>query len=182
MSKTDVPTPQIQTGDPRTCSIFIPAWGSSWGIQVFSSDKIKKKKKKRNSSGAYIPWSEHADKYVWNAAQCSKIVDAFCLRLFLRVWLVKTRIPPNWSPIGATRLYSNVTANMRLDTLKAMSFRHDKMIWTLFFSFFFFWWDTHMPLWWDAHVDINLKLNQIQLGQDDNIQSNYSLDWGKVMW
>ena len=52
---------QIYNGDPRTCAIFIPAWGSNSG--------------------------------------CTKIVDAFCLHLFPRVWSLKTWIP-KFEPLG----------------------------------------------------------------------------------
>ena len=32
--------PQIYKGDPRTCTIFIPAWGSNWGFMGFPAIEI----------------------------------------------------------------------------------------------------------------------------------------------
>ena len=44
--------------------------------------------------------SKRKDKDVWNASQCTKIVDAFVLSLFLRVWSAKTRRSPIWASYG----------------------------------------------------------------------------------
>ena len=41
---------------------------------------------------------ECEDKHAWNAARRAKIVDAFCLHLFPRVWSVKAQIPPIGAP------------------------------------------------------------------------------------
>ena len=32
---------QIYKGDPRTCAIFIPAWGSNWGFPVIKVTVIR---------------------------------------------------------------------------------------------------------------------------------------------
>ena len=52
--------------------IFIPAWGSSWGVWVFPAIKII-----LIHQVLYVLWSEHEDKHVWNTALCAKIMDAF---------------------------------------------------------------------------------------------------------
>ena len=44
-----VSEPQIYKGDPRTCIIFIPAWGLNWGSLDFSCNQNN-----CGSSGAYI--------------------------------------------------------------------------------------------------------------------------------
>ena len=80
--------PQIQTGDPRICTIFILAWGANWGYSGFSQDQNNP-----DSSDAYVLRSEQEDKHAWKAAQCAKILDAFCLQLFACVLSAKTWIP-----------------------------------------------------------------------------------------
>ena len=63
------------------------------GIQVFPVIKII-----MILLGAYELQFKHEVKHAWNAAWHVKIVDAFCLRLFLRVWSAKTWIPPIGAP------------------------------------------------------------------------------------
>ena len=41
--------PQIYKGDPRTCAIFIPAWGLNWGSLGFPRNQNN-----RGSSSAYV--------------------------------------------------------------------------------------------------------------------------------
>ena len=48
--------PQIYKGDPRTCTIFIPAWGSNWEYSSFSSDQSN-----CGSSGANVLQSDRED-------------------------------------------------------------------------------------------------------------------------
>ena len=47
-----------------------------------------------DSSGVYVLRSERENKHTWDAAQCVKIVNTFCLRLFPCLWLAKIWIPP----------------------------------------------------------------------------------------
>ena len=111
--------PQIFKGDPRTCAIFIPAWGSSWGYLGFSRYQHN-----CDSSGAYILRSERADKHVWNAARCMKMVDAFCLHLLPRVWSAKTRIPPIWAPWLMAPLHRVIYEVWDLLSISAISLVH----------------------------------------------------------
>ena len=66
----------------------------------------------RVSSGAYVTciYCSLTVKInmCWNATQRVKLVDAFVLRLFLRVWSAKTRIPHIWAPWLTTPLHSRV--------------------------------------------------------------------------
>ena len=41
--------PQIYKGDPRICTIFIPAWGSNWGSSGFSHNQNN-----HDLSGMYV--------------------------------------------------------------------------------------------------------------------------------
>ena len=91
--------PQIYKGDPRTCPIFIPVWGSNSGSSGFFQDQNN-----CDTLGAYLLRSEHEDKLAWNATRPVKIVDAFCLRLFPRVRSAKTQIPPISAPRLSTPL------------------------------------------------------------------------------
>ena len=77
--------PQIYKGDSRTCTNFIPAWGSNWGSSGFS----------RNQKIYCSPGM--------------KIIGAFALRLFLRVWSAKTWIPPIWGPWMTRQLTGGYT-------------------------------------------------------------------------
>ena len=67
ISKLHVIWSQIYKGDPRTCAIFIPAWGSYWGIRVSPS---LDQNKFCDSSGTYVLLSERED----------------CGRIFVRVY------------------------------------------------------------------------------------------------
>ena len=89
--------------NPRTCAIIIPAWGSNCGYSGLSRNQNN-----RDSSGAYVLRSEGEYKHAWNAAWCAKIMGIFCLRLFLRVWSAKTRIPPIGAPLLTTPLHGVV--------------------------------------------------------------------------
>ena len=80
--------PQIYTSDPRTCAILILAWGSNWGPSRFSCNQIN-----RGSSGAYVTYMYCGLSVKTKVAWRSKIVSAFALHLFLRVWSAKT-----WRP------------------------------------------------------------------------------------
>ena len=88
MPHTLVNLPQIKTRDPRTCTIFIPAWGSNLGYLVFPAIKITVIRQVRMYCGLSVN-----DKHARNAARREKIVDAFCLHLFLTVWLAKIQYP-----------------------------------------------------------------------------------------
>ena len=69
----------------------------------------RSKKKILVSSGAYVLRSEREDIHAWNAWRGTKIVDAFCLRLFPRVWLAETRIPrmrATWLTMGGCVIQS----------------------------------------------------------------------------
>ena len=55
------------------------------GFQVFPEIKITLVRQVRLLPASSVR-SEHE---AYNAAQCAKIVDPFCLRLFLRVWSAK---------------------------------------------------------------------------------------------
>ena len=84
--------PQIYKGEPRTCAILIPAWGSNLGYSGFSLNENN-----RGSSGAhvtciYCDLSMKINKR-WNATRHEKIVGAHVLRL----WSAKTRIPSIWA-------------------------------------------------------------------------------------
>ena len=73
---------QIHKGDPRTCAIFIPAWGSSWGYSSFLN---------QNNCGLlarcvchlHLLRSEREDKQALKC--CTKIVDAFVKLAILKV-------------------------------------------------------------------------------------------------
>ena len=89
--------PQIHKGDPRTCAIFITAWGSNWGSSGFS--RIRNN---RGSSGAYVTCifcSSIEDKQASNAAGHTKIVDAFVHACFANV-VDKNSKTPNLSPVA----------------------------------------------------------------------------------
>ena len=96
--------PQICKGDPRACAILIPAWGSNWGYSGFSHNQNN-----HGSSGVYVTCIYCGLRVkinmCWNAARCAKFMDAFVLRLFLRVWSAKTWIPPIWVPWLTTSLH-----------------------------------------------------------------------------
>ena len=93
--------PQIYKGDPRTCAIFILAWGSNWGYSGFSRDQNN-----YDLSGAYVLWSEREDKPAWKAARYSKIVG----RIFVCIWfhVCGRQKPeyPQFEPHGWRRQYT----------------------------------------------------------------------------
>ena len=95
--------PQIETGDPGTCAILIPAWGSNWGYSGFSREQNN-----RDSSGAYVLRSEREDKHAWNAAWRAKFVGAFCCLCFRVHGRQKTQIPPIGAPWLTTPLHGAV--------------------------------------------------------------------------
>ena len=84
---TDGKYPQIYKGDPITCAIFIPAWGSNWGSWSFSHNQNN-----CGSSGVYVTCIycslEVKVKHKWNAAQCTKIVGTLVLR-WIFAWSAK---------------------------------------------------------------------------------------------
>ena len=72
--------------DPRTCAIFIPAWGSNWGSLVSPVIKIIVVRQVRTCMSPaftdqlrFVRADKHAQNAVWRAK-----VDAFVLRLLLR--------------------------------------------------------------------------------------------------
>ena len=85
---------QIQTRDPRTLCHLYRGMGLQWGYLGFSCDQNN-----HDSSSAYVLQSECKDKHLWNAAWCTKIIDAFCLCLFPRV-VRKNPNTPNWSSMA----------------------------------------------------------------------------------
>ena len=62
-----------------------PSMGLQMGYSALSHDQNN-----CDLSGTYAGTYKHAR----NAAWCAKIVEGFCLHLFLSVWSAKTRIPP----------------------------------------------------------------------------------------
>ena len=84
---------QVYRGDPRTFTIFIPAWGSNWGSSGFSRNQNN-----LGSSGVY----EHGDKHTQSALQhanTAKILDVFVSHLFIAcsLCLAKTQRPQIWA-------------------------------------------------------------------------------------
>ena len=57
-SSVDQLISQTFKGDPRTCAVCIPAWGSNWGYLGFSHDQNN-----CDSSGAYVLRSEREGKH-----------------------------------------------------------------------------------------------------------------------
>ena len=89
---------QIYKGDPRTCVIFIPAWGSNWGSLGFSRNQNN-----RGSWGGYVTCiycSLSVKINPQNIARHAKIVNIFVLCLILCVCVVgKNPKTPNLSPM-----------------------------------------------------------------------------------
>ena len=73
----------------------------------------------------------HEDKHAWNAAQRTKIGNAFCLHWILRVWLAKTWIPPTGAPCLTTSLNwwyrKSVISSLNLWTEHSIAIKQDKM-------------------------------------------------------
>ena len=85
--------PQTYTGDPRTCDIFIPAWGSNWGSLGFSHNQNN-----RGLSGVYVTCIYcglsvkmlHGAQRLWTHLYCV----CFC------VHVGKNQKTPNLSPMA----------------------------------------------------------------------------------
>ena len=78
---------QIRKGDPRTCAIFIQAWGSNCGSLGFSQSQNT-----HGSSGANatcINWGLNVKIITCKTPHSGKIVDALLLRLFSHAWSAK---------------------------------------------------------------------------------------------
>ena len=92
---------QIYKGDPRTCAIFIPAWGSNWGSSGFSRNQNT-----RRSSGAYVTCIYCGLSMMINmhknAARRTKIVDAFCFYVHGR----QKPKDPQFEPLGLRHHYT----------------------------------------------------------------------------
>ena len=73
-STHNVCTTQIYTRDPRTCTIFVPAWGSIWGSLGFLAIKMTAVRQVRMS--LHLLLSEHEDKTHVKMPYGTKIMNA----------------------------------------------------------------------------------------------------------
>ena len=94
-------------------------FSSRYGAQIRGILGFSRNQNNCDSSGAYVLRSECQNKHSWNATQHTKIVDEFCLR----VWLAKTRIPAIWAPWLTTRLHGAVYEVWNLPCIPVM--RHE---------------------------------------------------------
>ena len=78
---------QIYKGDPITCAIIIQTWGAQTeGIQAFAVIKITVICQVHICMYCYLSIKINMLKMLHNV----KIVNLFCLHLFLLMWLAKT--------------------------------------------------------------------------------------------
>ena len=70
-------------GDPRTCAIFIPTWGSNWGL------RSSRNHNNRGSSGAYVTCIYCSLSVKINMRKTPHGVRRSWTHLFLHVWSAK---------------------------------------------------------------------------------------------
>ena len=97
---------QIYNGDPRTCTIFIPAWGSNWESLNFSRIQNNYDSSSVYATCIYCDLSmkvstgktSHGTQRLWTHSLCI----CFCL------WSTKTWRYPIWAPLLTTPLHGVV--------------------------------------------------------------------------
>ena len=84
---------QMNKGDPRTCTIFISAWGSNWGSSGFSCNQNN-----CDSSGAYATYIYSGLSVKINTYKMLNRAWKLWAHLFWHMWSAKTLRPPIWAP------------------------------------------------------------------------------------
>ena len=106
-SHTEVLIPQIYTGDPITCAIFIPAWDSNKGSSSFPRNQNKPR---------FIRWvchlhllrSERVDKTCVKCCKARKDRGRISFVFVFPAWSAKTIRPPICAPWLTTPLHGEV--------------------------------------------------------------------------
>ena len=101
-------TPKIYKGDPRTCAIFIPAWGSNWRYFSFPAIRITMICQVRMYCGLSVKINTRETQHVAPRSWTHFVCVCFC------VWSTKTRILLIWAPWLTRPLHgADVTAILR---------------------------------------------------------------------
>ena len=95
---------QIYKGDPRTCAMFILAWGSNWGSSGFSRNQNN-----RGVSGAsiHLHLLLRSERLHVTTSKTPHDTQRSWMHMckLVRVWLAKTRRPQIWAPWLTTPLH-----------------------------------------------------------------------------
>ena len=83
----------IYKRDPRTCAIFIPAWGSNWG-----SSGLSRYQNNHGLSDAYATSIYYGLSVKINTRKMLHGMQRLWTRLFLHLWSANPEDPPNLSP------------------------------------------------------------------------------------